>query len=709
MSKDIILAGDGFYMQNSYATGGKPNRLFKEKSPYLLQHAYNPVDWYPWSPEAFEKAKAEDKPVFVSIGYSTCHWCHVMEKECFNDDQVAELMNQTFVSIKVDREERPDLDAVYMAICQTMGRSCGWPLNVIMSPDKNPFFVTSYIPKDNRYGTIGMLSLVPQIGEIWKKRKEEMETIGKELKEQIELHTETANENELDKSDLDNAYEQLFLRFDSENGGFGTAPKFPSPPNLLFLLRYWNRTKEKTAWEMVEKTLRAMRLGGIFDQVGLGFHRYSTDTQWLVPHFEKMLYDQALLSLAYIEAFQASGAEKFRITAKETLDYVLRDLASAEGSFFSAEDADSEGEEGKFYFWTIEEIKLVLPPEDADLAIKLFDIKPKGNYFEPPKGNNGKNILHFSKPLDQFALESNLSIDELIGKLGKITNMLFRVREKRVHPLKDDKILVDWNGLMIAALARAGQVFGEQKYLEVASKAADFILKEMKTQDGKLYHRYIKGEKAFLGFLDDYSFFVFGLIELYEASFDDKYLSVSVELTKKMVGEFWDEQNGGFFFSAKDTNGDVPRIKQTYDGAAPSGNSVALLNLLRLAQLTGETLFEDYAKKILYVSAGEVKSQPLGHSFMLVGLDFALGPSSNLILVGESNDLDTYSMLAALRKNYLPNYTVTLWTAEKSKVTQPGVNYKKIEGKTTAYVCRDQTCMPPTTSVEKMLELLKAN
>jgi uncharacterized protein len=697
-------------MQNSSATEGKTNRLIKEKSPYLLQHAYNPVDWYPWSPEAFEKAKAEDKPVFVSIGYSTCHWCHVMEKECFNDDQVAELMNQTFVSIKVDREERPDLDAAYMAVCQTMGRSCGWPLNVIMSPDKNPFFVASYIPKDNRYGTVGMLSLVPQIGEIWKKQKAEMETIGKELKElkeQIELHTEAASENELGKSDLDNAYEQLFLRFDPENGGFGTAPKFPSPHNLLFLLRYWNRTKEKTAWDMVERTLRAMRLGGIFDQIGLGFHRYSTDAQWLVPHFEKMLYDQALLALAYVEAFQASGAQKFKITAKETLDYVLRDLVSPEGSFYSAEDADSEGEEGKFYLWTREEIKQSLPPEDADLAIKLFDIKPNGNYFDPQKSNNGKNILHFSKPLDQFALESKLTIDELIGKLGKIQNTLFSFREKRVHPAKDDKILVDWNGLTIAALARAGQVFGEQKYLEAASKAADFVLKEMKTQDNELYHRYIKGERAVLGFLDDYAFLVFGLVELYEAVFDEKYLTAGVELTKKMVAKFWDTQNGGFFLSAKGVDEAIPRIKQTYDGAAPSGNSVALLNMVRLAQLMGETSFEDYSKKMLDAFAEEVKSQPLGYTFLLVGLDFALGPSFNLVLVGEPSDIDTQSMLAAIRKNYMPNLNVRLWKAEKAKVTPLEVTYEKIGSKTTAYVCRDQTCMPPTTSIETMLELLK--
>ena len=372
-------------MKNISGTEKKPNRLIKEKSPYLLLHAYNPVDWYPWSNEAFEKAKTEDKPVFVSIGYSTCHWCHVMEKESFDDTEVAQLMNQTFINIKVDREERPDLDAAYMAVCQSMGRNCGWPLNVIMSPDKNPFFVASYIPKDNRYGTVGMMSLVPQIGEIWKTRKAEMETIGKELKEQITTQEAKETRKQPDKNTLDEAYEQLFLRFDPENGGFGTAPKFPSPHNILFLLRYWNRTKDKTAWIMVEKTLRAMRLGGIFDQIGFGFHRYSTDSQWLVPHFEKMLYDQALMALAYLEAYQASGAAKFKLTAKETLDYVLRDLATEEGGFYSAEDADSEGEEGKFYLWTKEEIEKALPEQDADLAVKLFEVKSAGNYNEAPK------------------------------------------------------------------------------------------------------------------------------------------------------------------------------------------------------------------------------------------------------------------------------------------------------------------------------------
>ncbi len=692
-------------MQNNSGSERQPNRLIKQKSPYLLQHAFNPVDWYPWESEAFEKAKVENKPVFVSIGYSTCHWCHVMEKESFEDERVAQVMNQAFICIKVDREERPDLDAAYMAICQSMGRSCGWPLNVIMTPDKNPFFVASYIPKEDRYGTIGMLSLIPQISQIWKTRSTEMESVGKELKQQLEKPAKETLGNVLGKSDLDNAYEQLFLRFDQENGGFGRAPKFPSPHNLLFLIRYYHRTKEKAAWNMVEKTLREMRLGGIFDQIGLGFHRYSTDAQWLVPHFEKMLYDQALLVLAYLEAFQVSGHLKFMITAKETLDYVLRDMVAPRSGFFSAQDADSEGEEGKFYLWTLNEIKQALGPNDADLAIRLFDVKPEGNYSEPPKGKNGKNILHFAKPLDRLAAESNLTVDELIGKIGVITRTLFSEREKRVHPSIDDKVLADWNGLMIAALARASRVLGEQKYLRAAVEAADFILKEMRTDEGELYHRFAKGEKAIEGFLDDYCYLAFGLIELYEASFNDKYLVSSSDLTKKMLLDFWDEKSGGFFFSKKDSDLAVPRIKQTYDGAVPSGNSIAILNLLRLSLLTGETSFSDYARKTLRAFSEEAKNMPLGHTFMLAGLDFDLGPSFNIVLVAGQSSNGINAMLAAIRKKYLPNMTIKiLLEAAGTQIAEVG--YETIDGKTTAYVCKNQTCMPPTNDVEKMLSYL---
>ena len=616
-------------------------------------------------------------------------------------------MNRTFICIKVDREERPDLDAAYMAVCQSMGRNCGWPLNVIMSPDKNPFFVASYIPKDNRYGAVGMLSLVPQIGEIWRTQKSR-NGINRQRNQRTTI-SPSCNQNlkiKLDKNTLDNAYEQLFLRFDQENGGFGRAPKFPSPHNLLFLLRYANRTKEKNASMMVEKTLRAMRLGGIFDQVGLGFHRYSTDAQWLVPHFEKMLYDQALLTLAYLEAYQALGAPKFMITAKETIEYVLRDLVSPEGGFYSAEDADSEGEEGKFYLWTLNEVKQATG-EDADLAIKIFGVKAEGNYFESPKGKTGKNILHLAMPLEQVASESNLTIDELIGKLGEITNSLFQVREKRIHPAKDDKVLVDWNGLMIVALAKANQVLCNKNYLEAATKAADFILKELKTPEGKLYHRYVKGEKAVNGFLDDYAYLVYGLIELYESSFDEKYFQASVELTKTMIKEFWDKESGGFFLTAKSADNSVPKLKQSYDGAVPSGNSVALYNLLRLARISGETEFEVYANKMLKIFSDEVNDQPLGHTFMLVGLKFALGPTFNIILVGDPSDKNTVAIITALRKEYLPNLTINLWTPEK-KSTIPGMVYEKIDGKPTVYICRDQTCMPPTNNVDKILELLKS-
>ena len=680
----------------------RPNRLIHEKSPYLLQHAYNPVDWYSWSDEAFEKAKTQDKPVFVSIGYSSCHWCHVMEKECFDDEEVAKMMNEAFVCIKVDREERPDLDSAYMTVCQMMGRSCGWPLNIIMTPDKNPFFAASYIPKNSRFSLTGMTDLIPQIEEIWKTRRSDLETIGKDIKHSIETFEKRTPERELGKDVLNDAYEKLSLNFDAQNGGFGHAPKFPTPHNLLFLLRYWNRTGEKTALTMVEKTLRSMRLGGIFDQIGFGFHRYSTDAYWLVPHFEKMLYDQALLALAYTEAYQATGAGKFKVTAKEVLEYVLRDLASPDGGFYSAEDADSEGEEGKFYLWAEEEIRKALSLEDADMAIRLFSVEASGNYVDASiQRRNGENILYLAKPADQIAAELHLTLDELILKLGKIQKALFEARKKRVRPAKDDKVLADWNGLMIAALARASQVFGEQKYLQAAVKASNFILERMKDESGTLYHRYAKGEKAIGGFLDDYAFLAWGLIEIYEACFEDKYLQTALDLTKTMIARFWDEKDGGFYFAAKGAEDVMPRRKEVYDDAVPSGNSVALLNLLRLARLRGDSIYEEMANKMSKAFSGEVQRSPAAHTFMLLGVDFVVGSAYNVILVGDPHEEGMLSMLIALREHYLPDMVVSL-----RQPSEAGLGYEKIEGKATAYVCRDQTCMPPTNKTEKMLELL---
>jgi len=687
-------------VQNKSEQGRKPNKLIREKSPYLLQHAYNPVDWYPWSNRAFIKAKAKNKPVFVSIGYSTCHWCHVMERECFDDEEVAKLMNDAFISIKVDREERPDLDGAYMTVCQVMGRSCGWPLNVIMTPDKKPFFVASYIPKNSRFGVVGMIDLVPQIREVWGTHKAELEKIGADVKSRIEQFETRLPEEELGKDVLDHAYEKLTLRFDAENGGFGSGPKFPSPHNLLFLLRYWKRTGEKNALVIVEKTLRAMLSGGIFDQVGFGFHRYSTDAIWLVPHFEKMLYNQALLVLAYVEAYQAMGKPKFADIAKQVLEYVLRDLASPEGGFCSAEDADSEGEEGRFYLWNLKEIRGALSPENAELAVKLFGVTARGNFDEQSVGRRGKNILHLPKPIEQLASELGLTVNALKEKVGTIQKILFEARKTRVHPARDEIILTDWNGLMIAALARASQVLGEEEYLKAAVKTADFFMEKMWEKKGKLYHRFIKGEIAVEGFLDDYVFFVWGLIEIYESSFDDKFLQAASKLTDIMVARFWDEKEGGFFFNAKGSADVGAKRKEIYDGALPSGNSVAMLNLLRLSHLNGNTAYETLARRISRTFAAEVKKSPSAHTFLLLGVDFALGPTYNVTLVGDLNDEGLLNMLKTLRSRYPPRMVVSLKSTRKAEF-----GYEQIEGKATAYVCRDQTCLPPTNKPQEMLKL----
>ena len=677
----------------------KPNRLINEKSPYLLQHAYNPVDWYPWGQEAFDKAKADNKPIFLSIGYASCHWCHVMEAECFNDQQVADLLNQAFVCIKVDREERPDLDAQYMAVCQAMDRNCGWPLNILLTQRLNPFFAASYIPKHSRPGLIGMLDLVPQVMQIWKGQRAQLEMVGADIKSRIETMEKRTPQKELGKEVLQDAYDRLTLEFDSENGGFGTAPKFPRPHNLLFLLRYYARTGEKNALAMVEKTLRQMRLGGIFDQIGFGFHRYSTDAVWLVPHFEKMLYDQALLTLAYVEAYQITGAGKFRLTAKETIDYLIRDLSSPEGGFYSAQDADTEGEEGKFYLWTMDEVLDTLSPADADLAVHIYGLKPEGNFIESGKPN-GKNILHIAESLEELAPYKGLTLQELIARLHNIRDALFEARKKRLPPATDDKILTDWNGLMVAALAKAGTVLNEPKYLEAAMKTADFILGHMR-EDGVLYHRYAKGERAVEGFLDDYAFFVYGLIELYDATFEAKYLQAAADLTKVMVTKFWDDKNGGFYQTQKNSDAAMPKMKQLYDGAVPSGNSVALHDLLWLVRLTNEPTYDTMVAQMTKTFAQEIEGAPEAYTFFLSALDFLIGISYSVTVVGDLKEKDTVEMLNAIRKHYLPSTVIALKNPSKA-----GLGYEQIEGKATAYVCQNQTCLPPTNSLMLMLEQL---
>jgi len=672
----------------------KPNRLITEKSPYLLEHAYNPVEWYPWGKEAFDRAKAEDKPVFVSIGYSSCHWCHVMADECFSDQQVADLLNMAFVCIKVDREERPDIDAAYMAYCQAMGRSCGWPLNIILTPDLDPFFVASYIPKTSRFGSIGLMDLVPQIMQVWKTQRQQLEMVGSDVKRRLALLESRVSESQLDETVLMAAYEHLRGEFDENNGGFYAAPKFPTPHRLLFLMRYYSQTGEKQALAMVEKTLTSMRVGGVFDQIGYGFHRYSTDAHWLVPHFEKMLYDQALLVLAYTEAYQLTGNLIYAQTVHEILAYVSRELTSFEGAFYSAQDADSEGEEGKFYLWTLNEVLDTLPA-DAELAIHGFGLKEEGNFAEHGRAT-GKNVLYIAESLDALAPYKGLTVQELKGRLAGIRTALFEARKKRVPPALDDKVLVDWNGLMVAAYAKAGKVLNEPKYIDAAKKAADFILNNMLKGD-VLYHRYIKGETAIEGFLDDYAFLSFGLIELYEATFEAKYLEAATDLAKVMIGHFWDGGKGGFYQTVQ-TEG-MPKLKQLYDGAIPSGNSGAFWMLLWLSRLTNQSDYEAMVEQMTKTFADEINDGPQAFTFFLSAMYMMTEQSSSIVLVGDQKDAGILQMVDALRKRYLPNTTVQL--------KLPNQTYTQLDGKATAYVCHGKTCLPPTNNMETMLGHLK--
>lgn len=675
----------------------KPNRLINEKSPYLLQHAYNPVNWYPWGEEAFEKAKNEDKPVFLSIGYSTCHWCHVMEKESFEDNEVASLMNDVFVSVKVDREERPDIDSVYMALCQAMTGSGGWPLNLILTQDKKPFHAMTYIPKENRFGRVGMMELIPQVKKLWDSHRDMVEDAADRNLDALDTGSSAGVKPGVDM--LHQAYEQDLGLFDEEHGGFGHAPKFPTPHNLMFLLRYWKRTGYKMALIMVEKTLSAMRNGGIYDHIGFGFHRYSVDPEWLIPHFEKMLYDQAMLSMAYTEAYQATGKEEYKKTSCEILTYVMRDMTSHEGGFYSGEDADSEGEEGKFYLWTQNEIRQVLASEENELVSKIFNIKGNGNF---PDGN-GRNIFYLLKTIPEDFPDAN-RIDSLRGKL-------FKARENRVHPGKDDKILTDWNGLMIAALAKASQAFDEPGFSKAARKAADFILSKMRSEKGVLFHRYRDGETAIPGFLDDYSFFIWGLLELYEATFEIHYLKAAIELNEDQLAHFWDNREGGFFITSGDAGNILVRKKDIYDGAVPSGNSVTMLNLVRLGRIKADPELERKAEAIGQAFSRIIETGPVGFTMFMSALDFALGPSQEIIIAGDLQAVDTKDMLKALRKEFIPNKVVIFRPDGESEITHISEYTRNLpgrKGRATAYVCQNFNCTLPETEPGKMLELLRS-
>ena len=685
----------------------KANRLIKEKSPYLLQHAYNPVDWYPWGEEAFSRAQAGDKPVFLSIGYSTCHWCHVMAGECFEDEEVAALLNEHFVSIKVDREERPDVDQIYMSACQMLTGQGGWPLSVFLTPDRKPFFAGTYFPKRSRFGITGFMELLPHLAALWRDQREKAVEAGEQLMQALlEQGRREAEELLPGTGVLDHAYHRLRNSFDEKHGGFGGAPKFPMPHRLTFLLRYWKRTGELKAMQMVSATLKSMARGGIFDQIGYGFHRYSTDEFWLAPHFEKMLYDQALLAIAYLEAYQATGEEEFAVTARAVFEYLLRDLRTPGGAFYTAEDADTGGEEGLFYLWTPAEITVVLGENRGRLFAEYFGVTEKGNF------EKGRSILHRRQDHERFAAERGLSPAALGEEMDQSRELLRAARSKRERPFKDDKILTSWNGLAIAALACGAAVLGEQRYAEAAASAAAFIKEKMLSPDGRLLRRYREGEAAFSAYLDDYAFLVWGLLELYRATLDAAHLERAALLNESMLGLF--TGNGeALQFRGNDSDEDLPGSIDTYDGAIPSGNSVAALNLLKLGRLTGRQDWWERGEAIIRAFGSELQGSPQAYTQMLAALDFAVGPSAELVIAGDSNSAEAEKMAAAVHRSFYPNIVMLFHPrgSDKKNIEKIAPFIKQMaapEGEARAYLCLNHTCLAPVSSASGLEALLKA-
>lgn len=682
-----------------------PNRLSGEKSPYLLQHAGNPVNWFPWGDEAFRKAGEEDKPIFLSIGYATCHWCHVMEHESFEDEEVAALLNEHMVAIKVDREERPDIDQVYMTICQALTGRGGWPLSIFMTPQKKAFFAGSYFPKTARMGMPGFVEIIGQLADLWGKSREKVVDAGNRITSAVQPRKAESSESVPGMQLLEKAFHQLRQAFDSTWGGFGAAPKFPTPHHLYFLLRWHRRNPNSEALDLVEKTLDCMRDGGIFDQIGFGFHRYSVDKKWLVPHFEKMLYDQALIAMAYLEAFQMTGKDRHASVAHEIFEYVLRDMTDPGGGFYSAEDADSEGKEGLFYVWTPGEVEKVLGRENSEIFCRYFDITETGNF------EDALSIPHVPRSGTLIAERYGLSVQEVTELIGDGVKKLFEARLRRVRPLKDDKVLTSWNGLMIAALAKGARVLGIPEYTRAAAASADFILSSMRKDGGRLYRRFRQGDVSHPAYADDYAFFIWGLIELYETTFDARYLKEALELQKRMIDLFWDESEGGFFFTAGDGENLIVRDKEIYDGALPSSNSVAALNLLRLARMTGNTRLEDKADRVLRRFAGIVGDVPYAHTQFLVAVDFSIGPNREIVLAGDLGNESTAEMVKIVRTGFTPGQVVLFSGKDAEAGELAGLapfaeGLRPLDGRSTAYVCEGYSCRKPITDPRELREAI---
>jgi uncharacterized protein YyaL (SSP411 family) len=675
------------------------NHLAQETSLYLKQHAHNPVDWYPWGPEAIERARRLNRPIFLSIGYSACHWCHVMEHESFEDAEIAGILNEHFVSIKVDREERPDLDQIYMTFVQMATGQGGWPMSVFLTPDLKPFFGGTYYPPTDHYGRPGFKRVLMTILDWWQNRRDEI----KQSAGQVTEHLRGAGrlepaEGELDASLLNNAVTVLRRAFDRTYGGFGSAPKFPHPMDLRLLLRAWKRQGDGDALAMVQLTLDRMAMGGIYDHLGGGFHRYSTDHRWLVPHFEKMLYDNALLSVAYLEGFQATGNPFYREVVEETLGYIRREMASPEGPFYSTQDADSEGVEGKFFVWSAEEIEQVLGKESADIFSYVYSVSAEGNWED-------HNILSCAKTIEQDARLLRLPEGELRRQLSEAKSKLFEVRSRRIWPGRDEKVLTSWNGLMIAAFAQAAQVLDKTEYADTAARAAGFILTRMRAKDGRLLRTYSAGSSPRLNaYLEDYAFLIDALVSLYEATFGLRWIEAAVDLAGVMIEQFWDPAEAGFFFTGKDHEQLIARTKDSHDSSTPSGNSMAVTALLRLAKLTGRLDFQEKAEATLRAFRGLIAQAPTAAGQMLIALDFYLGPVEEFAVVGDPSRDDTRRVLRAIRGGFRPNKVVALKAATEGAGTLDEV-IPLLKGKTasdavTTYICRNFTCQAPLVGSE---------
>ena len=677
------------------------NHLINESSPYLLQHAHNPVDWYPWGEEAFAISREQNKPVLLSIGYSACHWCHVMAHESFEDEEIARLMNDNFVNIKVDREERPDLDQIYMNAVQMMTHHGGWPMTVFLTPDAIPFYGGTYFPPQDRYNMPGFPRVLISVAEAYKDRRSDIAQTSDQLLNELRRLSETSgSEQSIEKELLDAAFVGITRGYDPVNGGFGGAPKFPPAMTLEFLLRTFVRTGNADALEMVRTTTTKMAYGGMYDQLGGGFHRYSTDAKWLVPHFEKMLYDNALLSRVYLHYYQVSQDELARETTKGILDYVIREMTNDEGGFYSTQDADSEGHEGKFFVWDIAEIKSVLGEKEANFFCAAYDITDSGNF-------EGENIPNIKHSLKVVAEKAGVTLDELNASLSQSKRKLFEVREQRIKPDRDEKVITAWNGLMLASFAEAGVVLDRPDYLDIARKNARFILSKLQ-RDGFLLRTYKDGVAKFNAYLEDYAFLIEGLTTLFETSGEIEWLNAALSLTDRMVEEFWDEDNAGFFFTGTSHEKLIVRSKDYFDNATPSGNSVAASVLLRLGILTDSEHFRNLAVSVFREVADSIRKYPSGFGYALSGLDFLLStPKEVAIIAPEQSSLKTFVRVAWER--YLPNKVVASALSGDSAAIGSVVllqNRNLVEGKTAAYVCQNYTCKEPVTEIAAFAEQL---